>query len=48
MPSALSSEFLLDPELTFINHGSFGACPRVVLAAQTALRERLERDQFTF
>jgi isopenicillin-N epimerase len=48
MPSAKISEFLLDPELTFLNHGSFGACPRVVLDAQTALRERLERDPIRF
>lgn len=48
MPSALLTEFLLDPELTFLNHGSFGACPRVVLAEQSALRERLERDPIHF
>ncbi|HET9933369.1 MAG TPA: aminotransferase class V-fold PLP-dependent enzyme [Polyangiaceae bacterium] len=48
MPNARVAEFLLDPALTFLNHGSFGACPRVVLDAQLAYRERLERDPVRF
>jgi hypothetical protein len=28
--TALSAEFLLDPSVTFLNHGSFGAVPRTV------------------
>jgi len=35
--------FLLDPEVTFLNHGSFGGTPRPVLDEQTRLREELER-----
>ncbi len=47
-PSSLASAFLLDPEIVYLNHGSFGACPRAVLEAQSAHRERVERDAMRF
>ncbi|MCA9670614.1 MAG: aminotransferase class V-fold PLP-dependent enzyme [Myxococcales bacterium] len=32
----------LDPDVVFLNHGSFGSCPRPVLAEQTRWRQRFE------
>jgi isopenicillin-N epimerase len=48
MSSTMKSQFTLDPDLVYLNHGSFGACPRVVQAQQERLRQRLERQPVRF
>jgi isopenicillin-N epimerase len=44
----LANDWTLDPGITFLNHGSFGACPRVVQEAQSEWRARIERDPVRF
>ena len=44
----LRDEFLLDPNVTFLNHGSFGACPRAVFARYQEWQLELERQPVLF
>ncbi|HYH97692.1 aminotransferase class V-fold PLP-dependent enzyme [Hyalangium sp.] len=44
----LRARWALDPEIVFLNHGSFGACPTQVLQAQDELRARLEAEPVRF
>jgi isopenicillin-N epimerase len=48
MPSDLARFWNLDPSITFLNHGAYGATPRPVLEAQAAWRMRMEKDPVAF
>lgn len=41
---ALLPQWALDPEITYLNHGTVGATPRRVLAAQQAIRDEIQRQ----
>lgn len=45
---SVRSHWRLDPAVTFLNHGSFGACPVPVLAEQQRWREELELEPVRF
>ncbi len=42
------SQWLLDPAITYLNHGTVGAPPRRVLEAQQAIRDEIERQPSRF
>lgn len=44
----LSHFWTLDPEVTFLNHGSFGGCPMPILGEQARLRAQLESQPVRF
>lgn len=48
MPNPLAAHWSLDPAVAYLNHGSFGACPKAVLALQSELRAELEREPVDF
>jgi isopenicillin-N epimerase len=47
-PEELRREYLLDPEVVFLNHGSFGACPRPVFERYQAWQRELESEPIDF
>ena len=48
MPTNLSQQFLLDPDVVFLNHGSFGACPKPVFEDYQRWQLKLERQPVAF
>ena len=44
----MKEHWLLEPEIAFLNHGSFGATPKAVLAKQDEYRRQLEREPVRF
>jgi len=48
VPPSLRDLFAIDPGVIFLNHGSFGACPREVLEAQWQWQLEMERNPVEF
>jgi len=44
----MTSQFLLNPEVTFLNHGSFGACPKPIFEAYQNFQLELETEPVDF
>lgn len=44
----IEQDFLLNPEIIFLNHGSFGACPKPIFEDYQEWQLRLEREPVQF
>ena len=44
----MKEHFLLDPDTVFLNHGSYGACPRPVFEAWQGWQREIERNPVLF
>ncbi|MGJ8636642.1 MAG: aminotransferase class V-fold PLP-dependent enzyme [Phycisphaerales bacterium] len=47
-PDPIIDQFVIDRDVVYLNHGSFGACPKTVLDAQSAHRLDAERELVRF
>ncbi|MBN1199087.1 MAG: aminotransferase class V-fold PLP-dependent enzyme [Bacteroidales bacterium] len=47
-PSSFASLWNLDPDVVFLNHGSFGACPHPILERQNIYRQQMEQEPVRF
>jgi len=48
MNQSLKRQFLLDPDIIYLNHGSFGACPKSVFKAYQHWQLELERNPLNY
>src|SRR5690349_12259041 len=48
MTNNLKSQFLLNPDIVFLNHGSFGACPKPVFETFQRWQRELEYQPVEF
>ena len=46
--NGFKSQFLLNPEITFLNHGSYGACPKPVFEDYQSWQRKLELQPVQF
>lgn len=46
--ASFADRWTLDPSVAMLNHGSFGACPRVVLEVQQRYRLQMEQEPVRF
>lgn len=44
----LKKIFMLDPKITYLNHGSFGACPRPIFNKLIEMKKKLEFEPVQF
>lgn len=44
----MKNHFLLDPDIVFLNHGSYGACPKPVFDAWQGWQREMERNPVQF
>ena len=48
MNKNIKNLFLLDKNITYLNHGSFGACPKIIMDQYFKLQLELEREPIDF
>lgn len=44
----MKNQFLLNPEITYLNHGSFGACPKPIFEDYQSWQRELEKEPVQF